>query len=200
MKKIVVATKNKGKLTEIKEIFKNKGLDFEISSLKDECIDAEVIENGSTFKENAFIKALEIYKKTNTYVLADDSGIEIDFLNGSPGIFSARFCGEDTISQEKNQKILKLLQGIPYEYRTARFTCALAFFYPNGKSISALGHCEGYINEEPQGENGFGYDPIFYIPNYDKTMAELDSSIKNKISHRAVALNLLVEKIKNGEE
>lgn len=193
MTKFIVATRNNGKLKEISEIL--KGLPFEIISMEEAGIDKEIEESGSTFEENAVIKAEEIFKITGEIVMADDSGLEVDFLDGAPGIYSARFAGEGAADSDRNNKLLNLLKDVPFEKRTARFVCAVAVIMPDGRKFTVRGTCEGYIGFKPEGQNGFGYDPLFYLPDYDKTIAQLDSTEKNKISHRGRALKLMLEEL-----
>jgi len=192
--KLIVASKNKGKINEIKKIL--NGLPFEIISMKDAGFDTDIIENGTSFEENAMLKAQALFNLSNNMVIADDSGLEIDFLNGAPGIFTSRFAGESTDQSEKNLKIIYLLKGIEPQYRKARFVCSIAFVSEQIK-FTVSGSVEGQISEKPEGDNGFGYDPIFYVPEYGKTFAELPESIKNRISHRAKALHKLRKKLDN---
>ncbi|NLP46558.1 MAG: XTP/dITP diphosphatase [Epulopiscium sp.] len=196
MEKLIFATKNKGKIIEIKEIMKD--LPFQIVSLDEAGIDIDIEENGATFEENALIKAKTIMELTGSLVLADDSGLEIDYLDGKPGIYSARFGGVNTSYEIKNNKILDLLKGVPKEKRTARFVCAIAAVYPTGDTITTYGTIEGIIAEKPSGNHGFGYDPIFYVPKYQCTTAEMSPEQKNAISHRAKALQKIKEKLKKG--
>lgn len=186
MRKLIFATSNEGKLKEIREIMKDSG--YEVLSLKEAGIVAEIEENGKTFAENAVIKASAIADLTGETAMADDSGLEVDYLDKSPGIYSARFLGEDTGYDIKNGYILEKLQGIPKEERTARFVCAIACVFPDGTKEVRTAAIEGYIGYECRGENGFGYDPIFVVPEYGKTTAELTMEEKNQISHRAKAL------------
>lgn len=191
MKKLIFATGNEGKMKEIRVILDNCG--YEILSLKDAGIDVDVEESGTTFEENAIIKATEISKLAGCLVLADDSGLEVDYLNKEPGIYSARYEGVDTPYAIKNQKIIDRLDGVPDEKRTARFVCAIAAAFPDGRIETRRGTIEGLIGYEEAGENGFGYDPIFYLAEYGKTTAELSADEKNKISHRGKALELIKE-------
>ena len=186
MKKIVFATGNQGKLREVKKILAD--LDMDIVSMKEEGIQIDVDENGTTFAENAQIKATAIGAHTDAIVLADDSGLVIDALNGEPGIYSARYLGEDTSYRIKNQNLIDRLEGVPDEKRTARFVCAIAAALPDGTVLHTEGTIEGIIGYEERGENGFGYDPIFYVPKLGKTTAELTDDEKNAISHRGSAL------------
>ena len=155
----------------------------------------DIVEDGKTFEENAIIKAEAIRKMTNCLVLADDSGLEVDYLDKAPGIYSARFMGEDTSYRIKNKAIIDKLAGVPDEKRTARFVCAIAAAFPDGKTITRRGTIEGIIGYEERGENGFGYDPIFFLPEYGKSTAELSPEEKNTISHRGNALRLIKEVI-----
>lgn len=193
MEKLIIASKNRGKINEIKDILKE--LPFEIISMQDAGYDFEIDENGNTFDENAMLKAKALYMRTGGMVLADDSGLEVDFLNGAPGIYTARFAGDKVSQEEKNARIVCLLSGISAQYRTARFVCSIAFA-SGEESFTVNGAAEGLIAEKPCGSAGFGYDPIFFVPAYGKTMAQLPDSVKNKISHRARALHNLRDKLK----
>lgn len=186
----VIATGNKHKLEEIGAILKDFNL--EVLSMKDVGLEGlEIIEDGNTFEENALIKAKTVMEKTGRLALADDSGLEVDILNNQPGIYSARFAGEKATDEENNNKLLKLLSGVPLEDRKARFVCAIAAVFPNGESIVLRGECPGKIGFEPKGTAGFGYDPLFIVEGSDKTFAELGEEKKNRISHRARALEKL---------
>lgn len=190
MKKIIFATGNKDKMREIREILGD--MDAEILSLKEAGIDVDIVEDGSTFEENAMIKAAAIAKIAgDAFVLADDSGLEVDYLNGEPGIYSARYMGEDTSYRIKNQNLIDRLEGVPDEKRTARFVCAVAMVSPDGRKETVRGTIEGRIGYEEKGENGFGYDPIFYVPEFGCTSAELSREQKNQISHRGKALRAI---------
>lgn len=190
----VVATSNKGKLKEIIEIL--KPFCFEVKSMAEIGFYDDIEENGSSFEENALIKARTIAKEVdNAIVMADDSGLEVDFLNGAPGIYSARYAGENATDSMKINKLLKELDNIEYEKRTARFVCAIAVVFPDGREFTVRGTCEGIITFEPRGANGFGYDPIFFIPQFNKTISEINSSEKNSISHRGNALKEMVKKL-----
>lgn len=194
MKKIIVATGNEGKMDEIRQIL--QGEDITFTSLKDENLqDVEIVEDGTTFEENAIIKARTISDLTGQMVLADDSGLEVDYLNGEPGIYSARYLGEDTSYRIKNNHIISLLEGVPDEQRTARFVCAIACAFPDGRTITVRGVIEGRIGYEEKGENGFGYDPIFYVPEFGCTTAELTPEQKNKVSHRGKALTKMYQEL-----
>lgn len=194
MKKIVFATGNKDKLREIKEIMAD--YDVEIVSMKDEGIVVDIVEDGNTFEENALIKAKAIAAHTDAIVLADDSGLEIDALNKEPGVLSARYMGEDTSYEIKNQNLIDRLEGVPKENRTARFVCAIAAVLPTGEELVTRQTMEGYIGYEPQGENGFGYDPIFYLEEFGCSSAALSREQKNAISHRGKALRETRELLK----
>ena len=193
-KRIIVATGNAGKMKEFKEVLGD--LDADIVSMKEAGIEEDVEENGTTFEENALIKARAIAKKANdAIVLADDSGLEIDYLNKEPGIYSARYLGHDTSYDYKNKVILEKLKDVPKEQRSARFVCALAAVFPNGKEVVKRATIEGEIGYEIAGENGFGYDPIFFVPEYGVTTAELTMEQKNAISHRGKALRMIKEEL-----
>ena len=191
---IIFATKNEGKVKEIKMMLKDIGAD--VFTMTEAGIDMDIDENGETFEENALIKAKAVMEKSGCVVLADDSGLEIDFLDGAPGIKSARYMGHETPYDIKNERILKMLKDVPEEERTARFVCAIAAAFPDGRTVTVKGTMEGIIGYEQKGENGFGYDPIFYIPSLGKYSAELSLKEKNKISHRGKALLLIKEKLK----
>ena len=189
MAKIIFATGNEHKMTEIREIL--AGLKAEILSMKDAGITADIVEDGSTFEENAVIKAKAVAKEVDAIVLADDSGLEIDYLNKEPGVYSARYLGEDTSYEIKNQALLDRLKGVPKEKRTARFVCAIAAVFPHGEVIVKRGTIEGYIGDKPAGKNGFGYDPIFYVEEFQCSTAELTMEQKNALSHRGNALRAM---------
>ena len=191
MRKIIFATGNEGKMKEIRMILSDLG--YEICSMKEIGLDMEIEENGTTFEENAIIKARAISERTGEIVLADDSGLEVDYLNGEPGIYSARFLGEDTPYDVKNRYIINQLADAKGDERSARFVCAIACVFPNGDVKTTRGTIEGLIGYEQKGSNGFGYDPIFYIPEYDCTTAELSAEVKNEISHRGKALEAMKE-------
>ena len=194
MKKVIFATGNEGKMKEIREILGD--LDIELRSLKDAGIHADIVEDGKTFEENAQIKARAIEKLTGEIVLADDSGLEIDYLNGEPGIYSARYMGEDTSYRIKNANLIQRLDGVTDEKRTARFVCAIAAAFPDGTMKTVRAAMEGRIGYEERGENGFGYDPIFYLPEYGCSSAELSMEEKNKISHRGKALRAIKDALR----
>ena len=189
MKKLIFATGNAGKMKEIREILGSP--DLEILSQKEAGIETHAEENGTTFEENALIKARAIADQVDAIVLADDSGLEIDYLNKEPGIYSARYMGEDTSYDIKNANLIERLDGVPKEKRTARFVCAVAAVFPDGSEKVVRGTIEGYIGWEPEGENGFGYDPIFFLPEYGCTSAELAPEKKNELSHRGEALRMM---------
>lgn len=197
MRKIIFATGNKNKMIEIREILKD--LDAEILSMKEAGISIDIEENGSTFEENSQIKAEAVAKECpDAIVLADDSGLEIDYLNKEPGVYSARYMGEDTSYDIKNQALLDRLEGVPKEKRTARFVCAISAVVPGCEEpFTVRGTIEGYIGWEPAGENGFGYDPIFYVPDLDCSTAQLSMEEKNARSHRGNALRAIREVLKD---
>ena len=194
MKRIIFATSNEGKMREIRLIMADSG--YEVVSLKEAGIVADIEENGTTFEENAIIKAEAIARLTGEAAMADDSGLEVDYMDKAPGIYSARFLGEDTDYTVKNTYILDKLAGVPLEERSARFVCAIALAFPDGRTLTKRATIEGYIGYEIRGGNGFGYDPIFMVPEFDKTTAELSMEEKNKISHRAKALAAMKEELK----
>lgn len=183
---MIFATTNQGKVREIKAILGDIGED--ILSLKEAGISADIVEDGSTFEENAIIKAKAIMELTGQIVLADDSGLEVDAMNKEPGIYSARFMGEDTPYEEKNRAIIERLEGVEGDARSARFVCVIAAAFPDGEVITTRGTIEGEIAKEPAGTNGFGYDPIVYVPEYGMTTGQMEPEQKNAISHRGKAL------------
>ncbi len=187
--KIVLATRNRGKIREIRSILSSRlPMPVEISSLLDYPHIPHIKEDGKTLEENAIKKATTVASHTGLIALADDSGLEVDALNGLPGIHSARFAGEEGNDKENIRKLLNLLEGLPMEKRKARFRCVIAIAHPSGEVHTVDGICEGIIAAEERGKRGFGYDPVFIIPSYGKTFAELGEEVKNKISHRAIAL------------
>lgn len=192
MKKVVFATKNKGKIKEIQAVL---GDSYNVVAMEEAGIDTEIEETGSTFEENAAIKAETIMKLCGEIVLADDSGLEIDYLNGEPGIHSARYMGHDTSYDIKNQNLIDRLDGVEDDKRTARFVCAAAAAVPGKKTIVVRGTMEGIIARKAEGKNGFGYDPIFYLPEYKMTSAQLSPEEKNRISHRGKALRELKKRL-----
>jgi XTP/dITP diphosphohydrolase len=195
VKRIIFATGNEGKMKEIRMILGDLGI--EVVSMKEAGITADIEENGSTFEENAVIKARTIMEQTGEVVMADDSGLEIDYLDKAPGIYSARFMGEDTSYDIKNNAILEKLKGVPQEQRTARFVCSIACVMPDGQVLTSRGVMEGMIGYEICGANGFGYDPIFYLPRCGCTSAELSPEQKNALSHRGEALRSMKEKLRS---
>ena len=196
MKSIILASNNKDKVKEVKEILKG----YDIISMKEAGIDVDIEENGTTFEENALIKARAIMKLTGQITMADDSGLEIDYLNKAPGVYSARFMGHDTSYDIKNKALIQKLEGVKGSDRSGRFVCAIAVCFPDGREIVKRGTMEGLIAEQIKGDNGFGYDPIVYLPEYGKTSGELAPEEKNKISHRGKALALIKEELDKSEE
>lgn len=194
-RKVIFATSNEGKMKEVRSIL--EGLDVEVFSMKEAGIFVEVVEDGTTFEENAAIKATAIQKECGEIVLADDSGLEVDYLNKEPGIYSARYMGEDTSYRIKNKSLIDRLEGVEGEDRSARFVCAIAAAFPDGTVEITRGTIEGQIGYEEKGENGFGYDPIFYVPEYGCTTAELTLEQKNEASHRGKALRKMKEIIQS---
>lgn len=197
---IVLATKNQGKVKELAKMMQE--FNIEVKSLGEYDHVPEIIEDGSTFMENAVKKATTISEYMGVPALADDSGLEVEALGGRPGVFSARYAGMNATDEENNTKLIHELQGVPEENRKARFCCALAFVIPGEEMIQAEGACEGEIILEPRGSKGFGYDPVFFLPELGKTMAELTPEEKNQISHRGKAYRALIRKLreKMGEE
>ena len=198
--KIVFATGNEGKMREVRLILADLGM--EILSMKEAGANPDIVENGKTFGENAQIKAQAVWEQTGGIVLADDSGLVIDYLNGEPGIYSARYMGEDTSYEIKNQALIDRLAGVEGEDRSARFVCNIAAVLPDGRVVHTEETMEGLIAMEPGGDGGFGYDPILYLPEYGKTSAEISIEEKNRISHRGKALEAMKVKLKEifGEE
>jgi len=194
MERFIVASKNRGKIKEIQEILKD--FPFEAFSMQDVGINTEIDECGTTFEESAMIKAREVHKETGGIVMADDSGLEVDYLNGAPGIHSSRFAGEGASDEDRNNKLLNLLQGVPFEKRKARFVCAIAVVLPDGEEFTVRGICHGYIGFKPEGKNGFGYDPLFFLPEYNMTTAQMEPKEKHKISHRGKALEMMVKELR----
>lgn len=188
--KFVAATNNKGKLRELDDILSKLG--FEVVSLQDAGFNGEIEESGTTFEENAMIKAETAMKATGLAAVADDSGLEVDALGGAPGVYSARYAEPG----RRKTRLLEELNNVPEEERTARFVSAIACAFPDGRRITVRGVCEGTILFECRGTGGFGYDPLFYVPEYGQTFAEMPMELKNRISHRARALNLLAEELK----
>lgn len=198
--KIVFATGNEGKMREIRLILADLGM--EILSMKEAGVCLDIVEDGATFGENAAIKAKAVWEKTGGIVLADDSGLVIDYLNGEPGIYSARYMGEDTSYEIKNRALIDRMAGVEGQDRSARFVCNIAAVLPDGQAVHTEETMEGLIAYEPAGEGGFGYDPILYLPEYGKTSAEISIEEKNKISHRGKALEAMKVRLKEifGEE
>ncbi len=193
--KIIFATGNKNKVVEIREILADSGI--EIVTMKEAGIQVEIEENGKTFEENALIKARTIAKISGEAAMADDSGLVVDYLNGEPGIYSARYMGHDTSYDVKNDHIIELLKEAKEEERTARFVCAMALVLPDGRETTRTGVMEGTIAHEKSGKNGFGYDPIFFLPQYGKTSADISSEEKNTISHRGQAVRAMKKVIED---
>ncbi|HZK88247.1 MAG TPA: RdgB/HAM1 family non-canonical purine NTP pyrophosphatase [Anaerovoracaceae bacterium] len=200
MKKIVAASQNKHKIREIEEITKEFGM-FIVPRNEAGVPDIEIVEDGETFETNSYKKAYEVMRLCGEITIADDSGLEVDYLDGDPGVRSARFAGEDTDDKRNNEKLLSLLKGIPMEKRSGRFVSVITIVYPDGTNIVARGEVEGHIAFEESGDNGFGYDPLFIPLGYNKSFGNFTSEDKNKISHRAKALvklrKLLMEKDKD---
>ena len=193
--KLIIATSNKDKVREIGEILKDTP--FKAVSMHDEGFDPDIIEDGKTFEENALIKARAVHKLAeNCYVMADDSGLCIDALDGAPGIYSARFCGEDSTYPEKFAKIFEMLKDVPEEKRTARFVCSIAVVKPDGTDFTVRGEVCGVLHETPAGDGGFGYDPIFYVPEFGMTTTQMTKEQKNSISHRGKALRAMAARLK----
>ena len=192
MKQVVIATKNKGKVKDFEALFAPLG--YEVVTMFDVAPDLEIEETGTTFEENAVLKAETLAKQLNKIVIADDSGLAVDALNGEPGVYSARYAG-DHDDEANIVKVLEKLQGVPTEKRTARFCCALAIAGPNMETTTLFGTCEGVILEEKRGTNGFGYDPIFFVQALNRAMAELSPEEKGSISHRGNAIRQLKEKL-----
>lgn len=191
MRKIIFATGNEGKMKEIRMILAD--LPVEVLSMKEAGIHTDIVEDGKTFEENALIKAKAIHELTGELVLADDSGLEVDYMDKAPGVYSARFLGKDTSYDVKNQYIIDQLKEAKGKERSARFVCVIAAVFPDGRTQTCRGTIEGEIGYAPAGENGFGYDPIFYVPEYGCSTAELTPEVKNKISHRGKALEAMKE-------
>ena len=194
MTELVLASGNKGKLAEFQRLL--EGMDIQVKSMKDFPEIGEIVEDGATFAENALIKARAVCKAAGKPAMADDSGLMVDALDGAPGIFSARFAGEQRSDADNNAKVLQLLEHVADENRTARFFCAIAIVLPDGREYTVEGTCEGTILRELQGEGGFGYDPLFYVADLGKTFAQLTMEEKNSISHRGNANRKAVEIIR----
>ena len=194
METIIFATKNKGKIKEINAILAD--MDVNVISMEEAGITIDVVEDGTTFEENSMKKAVQIMEVSGKITLADDSGLEIDAMDKAPGVYSARFMGEDTPYPERFKAIFEKLDGVPEEKRTARFVSCIAAAFPDGRRLTSLDTVEGIIGYEVKGENGFGYDPIFYVPEMGRYMAELSAEEKNAISHRGKALGKMKELLK----
>ena len=193
--KLILATSNKDKAREIAEIL--DGTPFVVTTMKEEGFDPDIVEDGKTFEENALIKARAVRALAKgAYVMADDSGLCIDALDGAPGIYSARFCGEDSTYPEKFAKIFEMLKDVPEEKRTAKFVCSIAVVRPDGSEFTVRGEICGVLHEKPMGDGGFGYDPIFYVPEFGMTTAQMTKEQKNSISHRGKASRAMAEKLK----
>lgn len=198
VKRILFATGNQGKMKEVREILADLGV--EVISMREAGVSAEIVEDGETFEENAVIKARTIMELTGEVTLADDSGLEIDALGGEPGVYSARYMGEDTSYHIKNNDLIRRLSQVPRQQRTARFVCSIAAAFPDGEIITTDGVIEGLIDYEEAGENGFGYDPIFVVPQLGCTTAQLSDEQKNEISHRGKALRKMKEELRKRME
>jgi len=190
---IIVATNNQGKVKEIKNIL----APHNVMSQMEIGVDIDVEETGDTFVDNAFLKARAIKPYTQCAIIADDSGLMVDYLNGDPGVYTARYAGENTTPMQGIEKLLKNLEGVPYEGRAAKFVSVIALILPDGREYSFEGECSGCIKNILKGENGFGFDPVFYYPPLDKTFAELTDEEKNRVSHRSAAIAKLSEFIEN---
>ncbi|MBN1891264.1 MAG: RdgB/HAM1 family non-canonical purine NTP pyrophosphatase [Clostridiales bacterium] len=193
MKRIVVATNNRGKIDEIKSAM--AGMPFDVLGMREINIELDVEETGSTFIENATLKAKALHKMIGGYVLADDSGLCVDALNGAPGIYSSRFFGEETTYRQKFTELSRLLNSVPLNQRTAHFSCAMVLIRDDADTIVVEEHMHGVLLNVEFGGNGFGYDPIFYVPEYGRTVAQLSFEEKNSISHRGKAIRSLLDKI-----
>ena len=190
--KLILATSNKDKAREIAEILSDTP--FVVTTMKEEGFDPDIVEDGKTFEENALIKARTVHALAqNAYVMADDSGLCIDALDGAPGIYSARFCGEDSTYPEKFAKIFEMLKDVPEEKRTAKFVCSIAVVRPDGSEFTVRGEVCGVLHEKPEGDGGFGYDPIFYVPEFGMTTAQMTKEQKNSISHRGKASRAMAD-------
>lgn len=199
--KFIVATKNKDKIVEIKEIVRTSftlenTIPFDVVSMEEAGFDEDIVENGATFEENALIKARAIHMKTGGYVMADDSGLSIEALGGAPGIYSARFAGETADYPTKIKKLWEMLDDTKSIDRSAKFVCAIAVVRPDGSEFTVRGECHGVIHHRIEGENGFGYDPVFFMPEYGMTTAQMPPHMKHSISHRGIALRKMMETLK----
>lgn len=195
MNRLTLASKNKGKLKEIADLLSDMNID--VITMEEAGFKGDIEETGKTFEENAIIKARTVYDAVKIPVMADDSGLEVDYLNGAPGVCSSRFAGEGAADGDRIKKLLDMMEGVPYNNRNARFVCVIAVIDRYGKLLTVRGECEGFIAEEPAGKGGFGYDPVFFVPEFGCTMAQLEPGVKNRISHRGKALRLMKEMIKN---
>ena len=193
MKRIIFATGNPGKMKEIRMILAD--LPLPVVSMKEAGVEARIVEDGNSFEENAVIKARTVMELTGEPAMADDSGLEIDWLGGAPGIYSARYMGEDTSYEIKNRALLEKLEGVPEEKRTARFVCSIACAFPDGRIFTSRGTMEGVIAHDIKGATGFGSDPIFYLPELKCTSAEISPEQKNELSHRGKALRRMKEQL-----
>lgn len=187
MEKFVLASGNEHKLIEIKKVLKDFGIEI-VTMAEVGLKDLEIIEDGDTFEENSFIKAKEVLERTGLPTIADDSGLMVDYLNGAPGVYSARFAGEDVTYEDNNDKLLEVLKNVPDDKRGAKFVTVMTLLFPSGDKIVARGEIEGKILRKRKGQKGFGYDPLFYVEKYGKTFAEMPMELKNEISHRGKAL------------
>ncbi|PWJ71151.1 XTP/dITP diphosphohydrolase [Ruminococcaceae bacterium R-25] len=193
--KLILATSNKDKAKEIADILSDTP--FVVTTMKEEGFNPDIVEDGKTFEENALIKARAVHALApSAYVMADDSGLCIDALDGAPGIYSARFCGEDSTYPEKFAKIFEMLKDVPEDQRTAKFVCSIAVVRPDGSEFTVRGEVCGILHEKPMGDGGFGYDPIFYVPEFGMTTAQMTKDQKNSISHRGKASRAMAEKLK----
>ena len=193
--KLILATSNKDKAKEIADILSDTP--FVVTTMKEEGFNPDIVEDGKTFEENALIKARAVHALAPAaYVMADDSGLCIDALDGAPGIYSARFCGEDSTYPEKFAKIFEMLKDVPEEKRTAKFVCSIAVVRPDGSEFTVRGEVCGVLHEKPMGDGGFGYDPLFYVPEFGMTTAQMTKDQKNAISHRGKASRAMAEKLK----
>ena len=192
---IVIATKNPGKLREFRELF--AGCPIEVNSLLELSLNISILEDGETFLENARKKAREVYRSTGKVTIADDSGLEVEALHGLPGIHSARFAGHSATDQENIERLLRMMESVPLERRGAKFVCALVAIMPDGEELEIIETCEGTILPKPRGEGGFGYDPVFYLPELGSTMAEISLETKNRVSHRGKALRKMRRRLKD---
>jgi len=194
--RLLVATNNPGKIREYDDLL--AGLRLDLCGLAEVGLDAEVEETGQTFAENALLKALAYGRASRLLTLADDSGLEVEVLGGAPGVYSARYAGKGASDADRYRKLLAALEGVPWEKRAAQFQCVIALAWSDGRIETFEGQCDGVIAFEPRGTNGFGFDPVFYMPEHGCTMAELPTEVKNRVSHRARAAALARERLKNG--